>query len=146
MSPAGSPPPSGPLLLSNPTPVAKATTSTTNKEAKRGRGKIIGDIGEKEMKHNPKVSGFWATPARCEPDCLPQMQLPVSSTLSHVEWLTSRVDDLEAKLAYCGSKMDSLLSQSLPPLPLSLSCELVLVVVVCVCVCSVHGGRGDRVD
>ena len=37
------------------------------------------------------------------------MQLPASSGLSQVEWLTSRVDDLEAKLAYCGSKMDSLL-------------------------------------
>ena len=43
--------------------------------------------------------------------CPPQMQAPCTSSMSQVEWLTSRVDDLEAKLAYCGSKMDSLLRQ-----------------------------------
>ena len=58
MSPASSPPPttsSTPHLPHNGNSVSKTTTHTA-KEPKKGRGKVIGDIGEKEMKNNPKVS------------------------------------------------------------------------------------------
>lgn len=33
--------------------------------------------------------------------------------MGQVERLTSRVDDLEAKISYCGTKMDSLLGEGL---------------------------------
>lgn len=88
-SPATSPPPNIPpsVMSSNP-PVAKVTSM-----GKRGRGKIIGELNSepKEMKNNPK------------------MTTPSSSSMTQVERLTGRVDDLEAKVAYCGSKMDTLL-------------------------------------
>ena len=57
-----------------------------------------------------------------------QMHSPLSTSLSQLERLTSRVDDLEAKLSYCGSKMDSLLSECV------CVCECVYVS-VCVCEC-----------
>ena len=54
ISPATSPPPTP--HNSNPAPIVKATGSSGNKEPKRGRGKIIGEINSEEMKKNPKVS------------------------------------------------------------------------------------------
>ena len=56
-SPANSPPPigpPGPLPPLNHTPISKATT-TGSKEPRKGRGRIIGDVSDKEMKNNPKV-------------------------------------------------------------------------------------------
>jgi hypothetical protein len=85
-----SPPPSGNVPSPSPPPLM-ASPTTAAKESKKGRGKIIGDLYEsKEMKKNPKIS-------------------PSPHSLGQLERLTSRVDDLEAKIAYCGSKMDSLL-------------------------------------
>ena len=40
-----------------------------------------------------------------------QIHSPASNSLGQLERLTGRIDDLEAKVAYCGSKMDTLLSE-----------------------------------